>query len=389
MRYDPPEGDKDSSPPPRRSVKSLNPFNKRKESVGSDDGKESTCTSSSDGSSFVRPSIADRMRATHNNGDGDELNFPRSPDAAEEQRRGQRPQEKASSGRGAPQSAMEEAYNDYDDEYAHHPESGVSSPRGDDRHGDRRRGISRDRRRSNGSQSPIQTAPLSRASTGPSAAPVSPPSHASNSAPDLYRRSHTAPLDRIEETGGGSGANRDRHHRSQSAHSGSDHLSPRASPPPPPSRNTASFIYGQAEDGQSVMPSTGRSKQFMTIFMYPGPDGRGFTFLVEGGGREKRFVKLANALTFAAHYGYVAREFDAERSFHEMYMRVTGRDESNLFIILSKNGVNAAGGGASGGASVSGKKLPLDRVPSNVSMGSFGSRNGAVGDVGGRNGMDA
>mmetsp|Transcript_25242 Transcript_25242/g.58309 ORF Transcript_25242/g.58309 Transcript_25242/m.58309 type:complete len:451 (-) Transcript_25242:148-1500(-) len=141
-----------------------------------------------------------------------------------------------------------------------------------------------------------------------------------------------------------------------------------------PSEDTFSQ-YSQCQDlpNQSV----GARKQFLTIFMYPNQSREGFSFHVEGGGHEKKFVKLANALTYASHYGYSSRDLEAENSFHDLFRRLTGHDESPLYVILTK----VSGGGSGSGGSVnhgSGNnngnngRRTVDRIPSNVSMGSNG-----------------
>uniref|UniRef100_A0A7S1FQE8 Uncharacterized protein n=1 Tax=Corethron hystrix TaxID=216773 RepID=A0A7S1FQE8_9STRA len=115
-------------------------------------------------------------------------------------------------------------------------------------------------------------------------------------------------------------------------------------------------------------PASSTIRQYLTVFAHRTSSSKaisapgGLTYIVEAVDfKEKRFLKLANALTYAYHYGYSCREYLAEDAYHQRHRRhYGGVEESHLFMILSRE---LTRGGVSDNSSVASGTLSVNPGP--------------------------
>lgn len=134
---------------------------------------------------------------------------------------------------------------------------------------------------------------------------------------------------------------------------------PRTAFPPPVHSDVRQYLSIHVHQTSSSKP-----------FSVPG----GLTYVVEAVDfKERRFLKLSNALTYAHHFGYSQRDFESEDTYHEVYKRLHGgRDGSNLYAILSRDVPRGEGrrastlslsGSETGSVNSGGKGVPQSSPP--------------------------
>jgi len=123
---------------------------------------------------------------------------------------------------------------------------------------------------------------------------------------------------------------------STAPHRGVDH---------PPPANTAATAAMPPPRTASPPPVQSDVRQYLSIHVHQTSSSKpvsapgGLTYVVDAVDfKERRFLKLSNALTYAHHFGYSQRDFESEDTYHEVYKRLHGgRDGSNLYAILSRD----------------------------------------------------